>query len=574
MKKWQRGEIATAITIGTLIILGVTSLVSSVFLNKNKQTTKTRAAEACSEEGAWKTSCLEPRERQSCADNAGVALVSRCEGGEWKAQNPECQTQCSPGTQSKGDEWKECNPGEILDQCARKDCDGSRNELVCVEKYCDSSGNIREKSGSPTGQKCEEREDFKSGQQRGCAVGSIVNYCVKEECDTAIGKMVCYESYYDETCELKTRIGSETNTRCGRTEGLQRPPPPPPPTATPWPKNPPLPPSAKKQSENNSVSSNCNYNGKAISNGNIVCAGIGYYYCNNGILVGDGIDERNVPIPYSCGSGKRCSYDVGKEKDQCLDVKSDTGAGQSSEDEQIISTGGGGPEGPQVKYYTESCTRDGVAGTRFIKEVNEKGLPTKKYCKKVGSTPVGDVKYSTNCIDGWWLGTYTCWKPDEINPPPPAPPTTDPKADPNWGTEGYRCLTTFSNCRVEEGYECRDGSCTKPPPTPKPAPMINVRVYLTTTQACGNNFYPYAADLVSVNTPRLGENMKTGGRNKSFTFNTLFPYTGPISFQAVGYFKGRYGNGEVVDVHDSQWIEITSPDQNDIAFEITKDCRN
>lgn len=573
MKKWQRGEIATAITIGTLIILGVSSLVSSVFLNKNKQTTKTRAAEACSEEGAWKTSCLEPRERQSCADNAGVALVSRCEGGEWKAQNPECQTQCSPGAQSKGDEWKECNPGEILDQCVRKDCDGSRNELVCIEKYCDSSGNIREKSGSPTGQKCEEREDFKSGQQRNCAVGSIVNYCVKKECDTAIGKMVCYESYYDETCELKTRIGSETNTRCGRTEGLQRPPPPPPPTATPWPKNPPLPPSAKKQSENNSVSSNCNYNGKAISNGNIVCAGIGYYYCNNGTLVGDGIDERNVPIPYSCGSGKRCSYDVGKEKDQCLDVKSDTGAGQSSEDEQIISTGGGGPEGPQVKYYTEACQKyeSGTAlfglggsfksGVKYVKEERstvDRQLLAKK-CKIQGQDDLSGTTYSSsNCGN-----PATCWITSSI------PGNTTSNQTKTKFPAGQVCLGN-DDC---ESNLCLNGQCTDP--IREEAAKITVNVTVNAIE-CGEKWYPVGATVYSQSKTQLGETMKAQGPiGITYKASTSFNYTGPMTIYVEGVFKPKY-KSELPYVKNIDFLtSAANIDQNNQnpSVQITKDCR-
>jgi len=40
----QRGEIATIITIVSLIVLGASTLVSSVFLSKNKQTTSTKAA--------------------------------------------------------------------------------------------------------------------------------------------------------------------------------------------------------------------------------------------------------------------------------------------------------------------------------------------------------------------------------------------------------------------------------------------------------------------------------------------------------------------------------------------------
>jgi hypothetical protein len=61
----KRGEIATIITLGTLLILGISTLVSSAFLNKNTpQTTKTKAAVTCGDnpEGAypgfrWKADC-------------------------------------------------------------------------------------------------------------------------------------------------------------------------------------------------------------------------------------------------------------------------------------------------------------------------------------------------------------------------------------------------------------------------------------------------------------------------------------------------------------------------------------
>jgi hypothetical protein len=45
MKYWQRGEVGTIITIGTLLVLGISTLISTVFLNNTKrQTTATRAA--------------------------------------------------------------------------------------------------------------------------------------------------------------------------------------------------------------------------------------------------------------------------------------------------------------------------------------------------------------------------------------------------------------------------------------------------------------------------------------------------------------------------------------------------
>lgn len=44
MKNYQRGNIATILTVGVLIIIGISTLISSVFLSsQKKQTTKTKA---------------------------------------------------------------------------------------------------------------------------------------------------------------------------------------------------------------------------------------------------------------------------------------------------------------------------------------------------------------------------------------------------------------------------------------------------------------------------------------------------------------------------------------------------
>jgi hypothetical protein len=48
MRNHQRGEIITILTIGTFLVLGISTLIGSTFLNKNKsQTTQTKAASSC-----------------------------------------------------------------------------------------------------------------------------------------------------------------------------------------------------------------------------------------------------------------------------------------------------------------------------------------------------------------------------------------------------------------------------------------------------------------------------------------------------------------------------------------------
>jgi hypothetical protein len=153
VKKNRVGEVATIVALGSLIILGLSSLVSSVFL-KNKQTTKTKAEEkcvykdydecrasgcsdsecvrcddytykcigtssttdscqclsgkatgpcgdvnpcgsemgGCSEYGAWKTDCT--GSNQNCPADAGVAYTSWCDGKNWRFQYPNCVTWC------------------------------------------------------------------------------------------------------------------------------------------------------------------------------------------------------------------------------------------------------------------------------------------------------------------------------------------------------------------------------------------------------------------------------------------------------------------------------------------------
>ncbi len=39
---------------------------------------------------------MNPKERQSCASDAGVSLVSKCISGQWAYQYPECRTECNP----------------------------------------------------------------------------------------------------------------------------------------------------------------------------------------------------------------------------------------------------------------------------------------------------------------------------------------------------------------------------------------------------------------------------------------------------------------------------------------------
>jgi len=69
---FQKGEIATVIAIGTLIVVGISTFATSYFVNKSKQTTKSKAVEP-----------------GNCRDNP----VAPLQGYIWKAY---CNHQCNP----------------------------------------------------------------------------------------------------------------------------------------------------------------------------------------------------------------------------------------------------------------------------------------------------------------------------------------------------------------------------------------------------------------------------------------------------------------------------------------------
>ncbi len=152
-KRWQAGEIATVITLGTLLILGITTFVSSMIINKTQQSTKTKAAEVkedstCSEEGAYTFNCM--NNRGSCAEDAGEAEVYQCLSGKWKFQYPECQNACKPGvTPTKSKQCEGNAPFTVIDSCKETRCDesGSPKKLLCVETFCDANGVLQEKIG-------------------------------------------------------------------------------------------------------------------------------------------------------------------------------------------------------------------------------------------------------------------------------------------------------------------------------------------------------------------------------------------------------------------------------------------
>jgi hypothetical protein len=75
-------------------LLIISNLIISKQINKSKLSYKTKAVEC--NNGEWRTECLNPKERQSCPENAGVEQVFLCENGQWVYKYPQCAVRCAP----------------------------------------------------------------------------------------------------------------------------------------------------------------------------------------------------------------------------------------------------------------------------------------------------------------------------------------------------------------------------------------------------------------------------------------------------------------------------------------------
>ena len=83
---------------------------------------------------------------------------------------------------------------EIVDWCSKKECDTAIGKLVCYKKW----SNDKEEISEATEETCEQKP-------------YIIDYCARKDCDTALGKLVCIEEYSDGT----EKVGSPTDEACG-----------------------------------------------------------------------------------------------------------------------------------------------------------------------------------------------------------------------------------------------------------------------------------------------------------------------------------------------------------------------
>ncbi len=134
----QRGEIATIITIVSLVVLGASTLVSSAFLSKNKQTTSTKAAEPVTCTGANNWNCA--GQTQTCGGVACGKCAQRTYDGGWsRCVGPNCQRNQSTVIYNYPvfDSDDSCNP-TAAQTPTQSDC-----EKITDKGTCDSNAYIQ-----------------------------------------------------------------------------------------------------------------------------------------------------------------------------------------------------------------------------------------------------------------------------------------------------------------------------------------------------------------------------------------------------------------------------------------------
>lgn len=254
----KNGEIATLLTLGTLLIIGFSTFASS-YLLKNKQTTISKADPAtvtpvptwpqcqckdgapsgpecedvnpCSgappsgtpsdncSYGAWKTECAGTN--QGCPADAGVENAWWCNNsGNWVYQNPGCSVRCKTeniaGATLTPSAAVCTSAGMTLNECEREDCDGSLGdfgEIICVTKYCDADRKIQYKPGRRTGKSC---------QTVTCRPGQLYRSCDHQTCNATTKKYSCVDIYWSNDCKPVEKVGITTAASCDPSKPEQK----------------------------------------------------------------------------------------------------------------------------------------------------------------------------------------------------------------------------------------------------------------------------------------------------------------------------------------------------------------
>lgn len=265
-KKWQRGEIATIITIGTLVILGLSTLVSAVFLNsQKKQVTSSKAAElvTCRDNPDlsrtpagyyWKADCNKTcvtngncPQNESDPSNVDKNSSNWCYGfdgpnkstADWRClmlQHGSAPNQGNPTSTpvppnnggNGGGGTSSTKPG---DKCRYSQMNGSA--VVCYEGNVKPDGNCGYVPGVSTGTEISCSGNYSptggnnpaptqapqpgGSNDEGSACsekGQVVNSCAREDCDTGIKHWVQIEKYCTNNGIIEYRSGIDTGRSC------------------------------------------------------------------------------------------------------------------------------------------------------------------------------------------------------------------------------------------------------------------------------------------------------------------------------------------------------------------------
>ena len=90
----ESGEIATILTIIAFLVIGTGTIVGAAMLSRNnKQTISSRASEACTPSGSWKSDCT--GKCQGCAVGAAESMAYQCSSaGQWELKYGQCEAKC------------------------------------------------------------------------------------------------------------------------------------------------------------------------------------------------------------------------------------------------------------------------------------------------------------------------------------------------------------------------------------------------------------------------------------------------------------------------------------------------
>lgn len=236
MRNSRSGEITTVLTLGTLIVLGLSTFVSTVFL-KNKQTTQSKAAStSCTQcDGPNQTCIYHPEFEPNCTNDGCTKEGKQCPGDRGSTNPPPNNNGANGGSCTRCD--------GVGDTCAyHPEIDAARHPEIQTTTYCSDTGCTKEGKQCPgdwlgptsTSEKqcyadgrtynSDERRCLNDNTLQVCSVGKWTNgncfamagpkaQCVDGECRVPSGNL--NDSIYCESLEGMTGgVATKGQTRC------------------------------------------------------------------------------------------------------------------------------------------------------------------------------------------------------------------------------------------------------------------------------------------------------------------------------------------------------------------------